>query len=239
MEQQARDRILKASRQEFSEKGYDGARMAEIARKAKVNQAMLHYYFNTKENLYEQVLEQLFGLAQKGLIIKYFNKHSLNPSQDLYLSIYFLVHLYLNPRNPVIERFLYSQIGSGGIKQLIKIVKKFFLPQFQFLVKTLQSGIEYGDFESGDATFSAMEIVLFIAAYEHFRLYFADTEMYGHIYGKDYKKRVFDFLIKRSFKDLCPAGKKLVIPAVSDSLINEADVIINSILHEIHGGVND
>lgn len=45
--------ILKAAEQEFLTKGYDGARTTSIAQAAGVTHAMLHYYFRTKEQLFD------------------------------------------------------------------------------------------------------------------------------------------------------------------------------------------
>ncbi|WP_295937347.1 TetR/AcrR family transcriptional regulator [uncultured Alistipes sp.] len=50
--------ILKAAEQEFLLKGFDGARTTTIAAAAGVTHAMLHYYFRTKENIFERVLEE-------------------------------------------------------------------------------------------------------------------------------------------------------------------------------------
>lgn len=47
--------ILEAAIREFSTKGYDGARTASIAAEAGVTHAMLHYYFRTKEKLFERI----------------------------------------------------------------------------------------------------------------------------------------------------------------------------------------
>ena len=49
-------RILQAAEEEFFEKGYAGARTASIAEKAGVTHAMLHYYFRTKDNLFERIV---------------------------------------------------------------------------------------------------------------------------------------------------------------------------------------
>ncbi len=49
--------ILQVARDVFLEKGKQGARMQEIAQRAGVNKAMLHYYFRSKEQLYAKVLE--------------------------------------------------------------------------------------------------------------------------------------------------------------------------------------
>ena len=43
-EQKTEQIILEAAEKVFIEKGFDGARMQEIANKAKINKALLHYY---------------------------------------------------------------------------------------------------------------------------------------------------------------------------------------------------
>jgi AcrR family transcriptional regulator len=57
--------ILEAAETLFLKKGYDGTRTTEIARRAGVNHAMLHYYFRTKDNLFKQIFEQKATLMLK------------------------------------------------------------------------------------------------------------------------------------------------------------------------------
>jgi AcrR family transcriptional regulator len=52
--------ILNAAKNVFVKKGFYGTRMHEIAELAKINKAMLHYYFRNKEELYERVFWDLF-----------------------------------------------------------------------------------------------------------------------------------------------------------------------------------
>ena len=47
--------ILKAAEDEFMERGYDGAKMLSIARRAGVAHSMLHYYYRSKQNLFQTV----------------------------------------------------------------------------------------------------------------------------------------------------------------------------------------
>ncbi|MGH8795240.1 MAG: TetR/AcrR family transcriptional regulator [Stackebrandtia sp.] len=47
--------ILDAATEVFSEKGYDGARVAEIAKRAGVNAQLIAYYFDGKEGLYREI----------------------------------------------------------------------------------------------------------------------------------------------------------------------------------------
>ena len=48
-------KIFEAAKAIFHERGFHGARMQEIARRAGINQSMLHYYFRSKEGLFEAV----------------------------------------------------------------------------------------------------------------------------------------------------------------------------------------
>src|SRR5262249_12498322 len=69
---QARDlttarRIVAAAEEIFAEQGLAGARMDEIARAAKVNKALLYYYFRSKEELHRFVLEALFSQLRAGV----------------------------------------------------------------------------------------------------------------------------------------------------------------------------
>jgi AcrR family transcriptional regulator len=54
-------RILDAARAVFIRRGTAGARMQEIAQEAGVNQALLHYYFRSKDRLAEAVFRQVAG----------------------------------------------------------------------------------------------------------------------------------------------------------------------------------
>lgn len=54
-------RILKAAEEEFMEKGYGNAKMMSIAARAGVNHSMLHYYYRSKEKMFQMIFD---GKAQ-------------------------------------------------------------------------------------------------------------------------------------------------------------------------------
>ena len=56
------EQILEAAISIFQTKGMDGARMQEIADKAGINKAMLHYYYRSKKLLFEAVFKNAFSL---------------------------------------------------------------------------------------------------------------------------------------------------------------------------------
>ena len=55
---QTQQRILEAALQEFAAKGFAGARVDVIARRARINKRMLYHYFGDKEGLFREVLRR-------------------------------------------------------------------------------------------------------------------------------------------------------------------------------------
>lgn len=57
----ARDQILDAAEYLFAERGFARTTIKQIGARAKVNSALLYYYFGDKERLYHEVLQRLVG----------------------------------------------------------------------------------------------------------------------------------------------------------------------------------
>lgn len=53
-------RILTAARMEFEVKGYAGARMQAIADEAQISKASLHYYFRSKDGIFQRIFDEAF-----------------------------------------------------------------------------------------------------------------------------------------------------------------------------------
>lgn len=71
------EKILQAAKEVFIQYGLYGARMQDIADKAGMNKALLHYYFRSKEKLFDRVFE--------GALVKYFDQLTVfgNPNLPL------------------------------------------------------------------------------------------------------------------------------------------------------------
>lgn len=61
--QDTEEQIMDAAKDIFQKKGMDGARMQEIADKAGINKSMLHYYYRSKQLLFEAVFNSAFSLV--------------------------------------------------------------------------------------------------------------------------------------------------------------------------------
>lgn len=63
----SRDRLLDAARVEFAARGFDGAKVDRIAARARLNKAMLYYHFDSKADLYREILRDLFNHVAAGV----------------------------------------------------------------------------------------------------------------------------------------------------------------------------
>ncbi|MDR1115915.1 MAG: TetR/AcrR family transcriptional regulator, partial [Tannerella sp.] len=59
--------ILEAAEHEFLEKGFEATKTTKIASLAGVTHAMLHYYYRTKENLFDMIFEKKARLLKESL----------------------------------------------------------------------------------------------------------------------------------------------------------------------------
>jgi AcrR family transcriptional regulator len=75
--------ILDAALQSFARTGYDGASMPGIARIAGVAPALIHYHFNTKENLWHETVDYSLGHLKTEAMAVLRATHSLAPLDRL------------------------------------------------------------------------------------------------------------------------------------------------------------
>ncbi len=60
-DQEVRQQLLAAARGLFAKQGFDAVSIRAVAEAAQVNPAMIHYYFGSKQGLYEAMLADTFG----------------------------------------------------------------------------------------------------------------------------------------------------------------------------------
>lgn len=95
----AEEKIKKAASEVFLLKGLDGARMQEIADKAGINKALLHYYYRSKEQLFKSVFEEkLLTFLPK--IFQVFHSDQTIEEKVHLLAERYIDFLKLNPELP-------------------------------------------------------------------------------------------------------------------------------------------
>ncbi len=101
------ERILSAAREVFTRKGMAAARMQEVADKAGINKALLHYYFRDKQRLFEGVFKH--GAERQFTCIW----DSLRGKQDLFDAIHAFVGAYLDRmiEDPALPLFLANEMA--------------------------------------------------------------------------------------------------------------------------------
>src|SRR5215831_5817845 len=100
-------RILAAAKKVFLTKGMDGARMQDIADAAGINKALLHYYFRSKEKLFEKI----FTEAMSGLFPKI--NSILESEQTVFEKIEMICGEYIDQiqQTPYLPMFILSEAG--------------------------------------------------------------------------------------------------------------------------------
>ena len=111
--------ILVAAREVFIVKGYESARMQEIADKAGINKALLHYYFRSKENLFEAVFSEVAAHLFPAV------RQLLESDLAIKEKISFFVKIYLNAlqENPYIPTFVINTLNSNP-ERFLKYIQK-------------------------------------------------------------------------------------------------------------------
>jgi TetR/AcrR family transcriptional regulator len=144
--EESRAAILKAAVAEFADHGIAGARTDAIARAAHVNKALLYYYFEDKDALYEAVLDHVFsGLRARVMPVL---DSKLPPRQKMleYLGAYF-DYIAANPRFPRVVQAEWMRSGAGSTR-MQRVAKEYFRPIFGKLSDLLREGIEAGEFRA-------------------------------------------------------------------------------------------
>jgi len=115
------NKILDAAKNVFVRKGFSGTRMQEIADKAKINKALLHYYFRSKEKLFTAVFRAIF----KKFIP--FNLEVLS-SEDMpvFDKIRAFTENYINvlTKNPFVPIFILHEINRNP-QRIVNIIREF------------------------------------------------------------------------------------------------------------------
>lgn len=101
--------ILEAAEREFLTKGFDGARTTSIARTAGVTHAMLHYYFRTKEHIFERILDEKIQMLGESVLAT-FGQPGLPLLERLSEGI--SRHFDFIAANPDLPRFIVNEVMS-------------------------------------------------------------------------------------------------------------------------------
>jgi len=134
--------ILEAAEAEFLEKGYKSAATTAIAKRAGVTHAMLHYYFRTKENLFQRIFSQKIQMLSdifEGIWCKEL------PFTDT-LRLFIEEQFNFVAKNPQLPRFILNEIiaNKDNRNLLLEVLAPKFSVIFQKISELLNNEITAG-----------------------------------------------------------------------------------------------
>lgn len=176
--------ILLAAEKEFLEKGFAAVKTTHIAAAAGVTHAMLHYYFRTKENIFNKIYEQKVQLLAKSVMTAFFNLQ-LPTIERIKKGIE--SHFDFLAANPSLPRFVINEIITNPerlqkLKTTIHLALKEVLQRIQ---DDLDAAAERGEIRhvnAIDLILDAVSLNVFL-----FIMYPIATEILLPIYGSEKK----------------------------------------------------
>lgn len=112
--------ILEAAEAVFLEKGFAAARTNEISLRAGVNHALLHYYFRTKENIFEKVLNKNLNELAQTLVCS-FGTESRNGKEAILNGV--RAHFEALRNKPQLPKFIVTEVYCN--EQRAQLMKEF------------------------------------------------------------------------------------------------------------------
>lgn len=133
--------ILEAARKIFIRKGMEGARMQEIADEAGINKALLHYYFRSKEKLFQAIFEDAILKIVPGIMEMFRSDLPLFEKIEIFTGKY----IDTFAENPFLPGFILNEL-SRDPQKIISLVSKAGLDP-QLLIHQINREAESGNIQ--------------------------------------------------------------------------------------------
>ncbi|MDX2511467.1 MAG: TetR family transcriptional regulator, partial [Desulfobacterales bacterium] len=137
--------ILDAAAREFSETGFEGARMDRIANRAGANKAMIYYHIGDKQVLYTNVLHEVLGHTAARMADNI--QSAGTPRKKLKAYIRSIGQTVTE--HPFMRRIMMREMASGG-RALPDIVIDDFAAIIGMVSGVIQAGVHSGEFVEVD-----------------------------------------------------------------------------------------
>ena len=117
-------KILDAAKKVFTKKGMYGARMQEIADEAGINKALLHYYFRSKDKLFDAIFHEAFHDFVPRAFKSFKSEMPFEDKLSLFVSNYIDIII----ENPYLPLFIINEINQkperlGQLMQVVGLVQ--------------------------------------------------------------------------------------------------------------------
>lgn len=137
-------KIKEAAKEVFIRRGYNGARMQEIADKAEINKALLHYYFRTKEQLFQQIFDEVFEQLMPRLhAVLSKEAHILDK-----LNAFVAEYIGNFRQHPHIPLFIMHELSQNADRFVNRLVNKAAFPDIAALTVEMHQAMERGEIKT-------------------------------------------------------------------------------------------
>lgn len=151
-------KILDAAEIVFHEKGFELARMQEIADKASINKGLLHYYFKSKDSLFDAI----FSLALRRIVTNINSILLMEIPLDEKIDL--IVDSYMNmlSRNASLPRFVITELNKDPDKFIARHVDGKLKNAFSIFMDSVQQEINAGKIRQIDPRQLFMNLISMI-----------------------------------------------------------------------------
>lgn len=134
--------ILKAAEELFLEQGFEQTTTKQIAQRAGCNQALLHYYYRTKDNLFVQIFEEKAKFIATHFLDINLTAHTLEERISQMVEL----HFELFRKNPRLVPFLLKEVLSDPVRvaPILDKIKQYMVKIFGKIDEALHEEIEKG-----------------------------------------------------------------------------------------------
>ena len=188
--EKTRESILQAAIVEFVSQGLAGARVDAIAERTQTSKRMIYYYFNSKEQLYVEVLEKLYGDIRSTEA----NMHldALDPMVGLRRLVEFTFDHH--DSNVDFVRIVCNEnIHQGEFIKQSKAIRSMNTTVLNALGELLKRGAEQGIFRPG---LTPLDVHLLISSFCFYRV--SNKHTFGEIFQVDFS----DEALKRHHREM-------------------------------------
>lgn len=154
-----REALLAAARRVFANRGFEGTSIREIAETAKVNKAMIYYYFKDKVDLYRSVLSDSFTALDTLWNDKVFEGSA--PARDK-IRKYVEGFIRFQQRNEDLRRIFSMDFTVFG-ENVKWTADRFFANSYARLTTILQDGMKSGELKKIEPSLAIVTLIGIIA----------------------------------------------------------------------------
>lgn len=210
--ERTRSNILEVALAEFAERGFDGARIDEIAAATATSKRMIYYYFGSKEGLYQAVLEEAYREMRASEAALDLDRYE--PVEALRRLVGFTFDHH-HEHEPYIRLVMNENIQRGRHLARSERIRGMNVPAIEAVERLYRRGVEAGVFRPG---LEPIDLHASISALCFFNT--SNRHTFGQIFGYDFfsppvyarRRAAVIELIERYVRALTPSESAAASP---------------------------